>query len=235
MVARRVRFVLILLAAVAIPYVWFNDHLGSAVKERWEGMFGRSNETWASSLLLSEHGNQTAEMAHRSTGGAREAPRTNELPAVLRFDITPDWVTHRWSRVSTVRSLAQLEGLRVPLVTGTEIDDLAGSLTYYFDKQRRVQRISFHGQTGDERKLIAAVSDQFGMRAEPTLGVGMYVARWNARPTSALRIAYAPVVRSQHPHQRLQVALEINRPGMQYGFSEEFDRLLDHDQQVKRW
>ena len=46
----------------------------------------------------------------------------------------------RWPRVTTVPQFA-LAGLRVPLVTGTQIDDLAGSLTYYFDRTDQVQRI----------------------------------------------------------------------------------------------
>ena len=63
----------------------------------------------------------------------------------------------------------------------------------------------------------------------------MYVARWNAIPTSALRVTYAPVVRSDRPHNRLQVLLEINRPDRQYGFSPEFEQLLVHDRGTNRW
>ena len=47
--------------------------------------------------------------------------------------------------------LAELDvqGYRVPLVTGTSRDDLAGSLTYYFDKTHHVTHIHFRGTTGD--------------------------------------------------------------------------------------
>ena len=120
------------------------------------------------------------------------SPAENELTDVLRFDISPGWVMQRWPRVTTVAQ-STLAGLRVPLVTGTQIDDLAGSLTYYFDRTDQVQRISFQGLTGDDRKLVEIVTSGYGMQPEPALGGGMYVARWNAMPTSALRVTYAPV------------------------------------------
>ena len=140
----------------------------------------------------------------------------------------------RWPRVTTVAQ-STLAGLRVPLVTGTQIDDLAGSLTYYFDRTDQVQRISFQGLTGDDRKLVEIITSAFGLHPEPALGGGMYVARWNATPTSALRVTYAPVVRSDRPHNRLQVLLEINRPDLQYGLSPEFEQLLMHDRGINRW
>jgi hypothetical protein len=137
--------------------------------------------------------------------------------------------------VSTVLADQKLEGLRVTLVTGTELEDLVGSLTYYFDARGSCRRISLHGNTGDERKLVELVASQFGMNPEPTLGVGMYVARWNGMPTSVLRIAYAPVVRSSNPHNRLEVSLEINRPDGYYGLSQEFAELLLSDRHTRRW
>ncbi len=128
-----------------------------------------------------------------------------------------------------------LEGLRVPLVTGTQTDDLAGSLTYYFDKQQRVRRITFHGYTGDEHELVELVAGQFGLRREPTLGAGLYLAKWNGRPTSVLRVANAPIVRASQPRSRLQIVLEINRPDMQYELSSEAEQLLAADKGANRW
>ena len=52
---------------------------------------------------------------------------------------------------------------------------------------------------------------------------------------SALRINYSPVVRSDRPHERLQVFLEINRPDLNFGLSQEFERLLLHERQTLRW
>ncbi len=61
---------------------------------------------------------------------------------MLRFDVTVEWVMQRWPRVSTGLPYLQLQGYRVPLVTGTKVADLAGSLTYYFNARQQVQRIT---------------------------------------------------------------------------------------------
>jgi hypothetical protein len=73
----------------------------------------------------------------------------------------------------------------VPLVTGTRPDDIAGSLTYYFDKRQQLQRITFEGVVGDERRLVNFVTGQYKLKAEPTLGAGLYVAKWSGRPQKA--------------------------------------------------
>ena len=61
---------------------------------------------------------------------------------LFRFDITPEWVVQNWPRVSSQLAEFSFSGLRVPVVSGTSIHDLAGSLTYYFDSQQRLQRTS---------------------------------------------------------------------------------------------
>jgi hypothetical protein len=159
----------------------------------------------------------------------------SDLAEVLRFDVSPQWVMSRWSRISTVLADLELEGLRVPLVTGTTTDDLAGSLTYYFDKQHQVQRITFHGYTGDERKLAALVAQRYQLKPVQSLNAALYLAKWNGTPMSALRVALAPVVRADSPNTRLEVMLEINRPRAYYGLSPEFKELLEREQQVQRW
>jgi hypothetical protein len=223
MLGKKTRFMLILAAACGLPYLWFDGHLATVAKEKWRAFFSGDSDLAATRLLIGDGLTRPREMAHHAGG---DAAREDSLPSVLRFDVSPQWVTQRWDRVSTVHTLTHLNGLRVPLVTGTETDDLAGSLTYYFDTQKRVQRIDFHGHTGDERRVVAVCADQFGLRAEPTLGAGMYVARWNARPTSVLRISFAPVIRADDPHRRLEVALQINRPSAAYGLSPEFEAML---------
>ena len=73
---------------------------------------------------------------------AADATPMPSLAEVLRFDVTVAWVMQRWPRVSTGLPYLQLQGYRVPLVTGTTVADLAGSLTYYFNAQQQVQRIT---------------------------------------------------------------------------------------------
>ncbi len=158
-----------------------------------------------------------------------------DMREVFRFDITPAWVTSRWARVSTVRADATLSGLRVPLVTGTGIDDLAGSLTYYFDDEHQVQRITFQGTTGDARRLVAHLTQYFRFEPKPTLDAGLYVRSWNGRPTDGLRISYAPVILANEARAQLDVMLELNRPGSRHGISPEFQQLLVYDNRPKRW
>jgi hypothetical protein len=157
------------------------------------------------------------------------------LGEVLRFDITPQWVTARWPRVTATLAEQGLEGLRVPVVTGTNLDDLAGSLTYYFNHFHQLQRLTFEGYTGDERKLVGVVTQHYGLQPEPTLDAGMYVARWNNRPSSILRVARAPIITHDSPHSQLHVLLELNRPSMEFGLSVQAQQLLERDRNSRRW
>jgi hypothetical protein len=138
-----------------------------------------------------------------------------DLGEVLRMDVTQAWVYSRWSRKSTALADLNLFGIRVPLVTGTGVDDLAGSLTYYFNPEGRVQRISFRGRTGDARKLVSLMVARYGLRLQtPEIpGEQLYQVRWNAKPISELRIRPAPVIWASAPHASFLVELELERPG----------------------
>jgi hypothetical protein len=162
-------------------------------------------------------------------------PPVGQLGEIIRFDITPGWVTGRWPRVTSTLSETGLEGLRVPVVTGTQIHDLAGSLTYFFDHQHQVQRVTCEGFTGDPRPLIDLVTKYYGLQPEPTLDAALYVQRWNGRPTSVLRVLRAPVMDARSPHSQLQVQLELNRPGPSFSVSPQFQMLIDHDRNIRRW
>ena len=154
---------------------------------------------------------------------------------VFRFDIQPKWVFSRWPRVTTVLADQALEGLRVPLVSGKNADDISGSLTYYFDHQKTLQRISFVGYTGDERRLARMVVESYGMKPVPSLYAGLFMISWNGTPRSVLRLTHQPVVRSSDTNRRLEVMLEINRPRAYYGLSREFKELLDQDHANAKW
>lgn len=133
----------------------------------------------------------------------------------IRFDATPSWVIARWPRVSSALAPLQLQGYRVVLVTGTAEDDLAGSLTYYFNARQQVQRITFQGTTGDARKLIQFLVSryQFARRLVNNPRLFRYevaVARGPAR--SYLEIRPAKVLRADDAHHRLEVSFVIERP-----------------------
>lgn len=95
------------------------------------------------------------------SGPPMEFIPTINLDEIFRFDASPSWVQQRWQRVSTCPNLDGLRGLRVALVTGTNPNDLHGSLTYFFDVNQTVQRISFQGWTGDSTKLLQFLTQKF--------------------------------------------------------------------------
>jgi hypothetical protein len=159
----------------------------------------------------------------------------NDLRDVLRFDANPQWVTQHFSRVTTVLADVHLDGLRVPVVTGTQPEDLAGTITYYFDRQHRMQRINLHGFTGDPARLVQLMTQHYGMIEQPSLGAGTYVIRWNAQTTSVLQIVHAPVVHAEAFNGKYTVFLELNQPSMPYGLSEQADRLVSAGKGTFRW
>lgn len=154
---------------------------------------------------------------------------------IIRFDLRTDSITQNWSRVTTVQSEHFLLGMRVAVVTGPEISDLAGSVTYYFDEQDQLQRISLQGFTGDASRLIAHCEQGYQLEKQATLDAGMYIAQWNGMPSSVLHIARAPVIRADSPRTQYYVTLELNRPSSKMQLSPAASALLERTHQAKRW
>jgi hypothetical protein len=159
----------------------------------------------------------------------------HDLRDVLRFDISPSWVSQHFTRVSTVLADLRLDGLRVPLVTGTDPDDIAGTITYYFDHGGTLQRVNLHGFTGDPRRVIATMQQHFHMKPEPTLDAGVSVVRWNGAPTGLLKVTRAPVMYADATHQKYTVFLEINQPDAPYGMSAAAQQVVQADRYTGRW
>jgi hypothetical protein len=155
-----------------------------------------------------------------------EGPSVRDFREVFRFDMTTAEITRRWARVTSIPSDGQLEGLRVTLVTGIQSDDLAGSLTYYFDTKQRLQRINFSGTTGDATRLVELAKGEFELRSEPCIAATLYVARRLRRPYSLLGIEHAAVMRADHPNQRLNLTFELNNPRGGSGLSGEAQTWL---------
>jgi hypothetical protein len=153
---------------------------------------------------------------------------------LLSFDITPAWVMNNWQRVSTRLAEFDLEGLRVPLVTGTEVDDLVGTMTYYFDRRQTLQRIAFDGFTGEPTPLVKVMTEELALQAEPWLGAGFYVNRNSTKQlSSVLRISHASVIRASESRRRYTVEFELNRAGSELGLSEQFRSLIESDRNSK--
>ena len=159
----------------------------------------------------------------------------SDLSQLMRFDISPEWVIGRFTRVSTVLAEMNLKGLRVPIVTGIRSDDVAGTLTFYFDSMNRLQRLTFHGFTGDPNRFASAMVGNFGLQRERALEAGAFTKRWNGRPTHFMRLTHAPVVYADAVHQKYTVFLELNHPDLAYGISDEAKRIVTTDHHTGRW
>ncbi|MGD9647485.1 MAG: DUF6690 family protein [Pirellulales bacterium] len=143
-----------------------------------------------------------------------EGMPVNNFAEVFRFDVTTAWVLARWPRVSTRLSTLPTHGYRVALVTGTLPHDLAGSLTYYFNDEQKVQRITFLGTTGDTRPLVNLVTSRYGLVRQQDEGPGVHLYQFLAgkKVASELRIRSARTVSLAEPHSRFEVALVLERP-----------------------
>ncbi len=194
----------LLAAAVGVPYVANKapslDGLWNATPAT--GTAPRSPKSALSGLAARRPG-ATAHLGGRSTSVA--------LHEVLRFDVSKEWVYQRWARKSTALSELGLYGVRVALVTGTELQDVAGSLTYFFGKGGRVQRISFRGRTGDTTQLVQLAAQRYGLQRQPSAIVGeqLFQVRRGKQVFSELRTRPASVLWEDSPHDSFMVNLEL--------------------------
>ena len=166
----------------------------------------------------------TGDPAESTLAGAEEARATKASPEdpgavgmsqVFHFDVTLRDLMARWPRVSTSLPDLELQGYRVPLVTGAAETDLAGALTYYFNSRQQVQRITFNGTTGDGRELVRLLSGRFGFRRQLTDEPSLFLYKVPVRrgpSSSVLRLKVAPLLTASKPHQRFDVMLVIERP-----------------------
>lgn len=164
-----------------------------------------------------------------------QQPVIHTLQEILRFDIAPGWVLEHFPRVSTVLADTQLDGLRVPLVTGTAPSDIAGTLTYSFDRYKRVQRLTVQGMTGDATRFMAELQQQYQMQQVPSLGGVLYLLSWNGKATSIVHIEPAAVIYADSPYARFNILIELNQAGLEYGLSREARQLLDAGKNTQRW
>lgn len=146
---------------------------------------------------------------------------TIDLSSLFRFDVTKQWITSRWDRVSTCPADQGLHGMRVAVVTGTNSWDLHGSLTYYFDANHRVQRVTFRGWTGDASRLVQTLQQSHQLRATPTHWAGLYLSK-----RSGLLMKHPAVIDKNNPVQQLAIIMEINNPSGKTPLSNDFQSLL---------
>ena len=197
---------------------------GSAKDDGWLA----KSQRWIGGLLPGAPGSApaTASGVTPPQGTLPGAP-SDSVASLIRFNMTPEELTGAFDRVTNLSADHDLRGMRVAVTTGAKSDDLAGSLTYYFDHHRQVQRISFSGYTGDARRLIAHVGGAYGLTSRPTLGAGLYVAEWNGQETSVLVLEHPTVMRDDTPRTNQRFLLEVNRPGAYFALTDEMRARLD--------
>lgn len=235
-------------AAVGGPYVVTETELGKSLT-------GRVEQTTNTAFAAVGADGSAYENSHHATESLwdrllppRDLENFTQVPVqtlaggpiadfrdVLRFDITPNWVNQRFARVTTVLSDLNLEGMRVPIVTGTRANDIAGTVTYYFRHDGRLQRVAMHGFTGDPSRMIETMTTHYRMQPRPSLDSGVYTIDWNGRPSSVLKVTRAPVMYADADRNQHTVFLELNQPSLDYGLSIEAQRIVSSDWSTGRW
>ncbi|NQU21522.1 MAG: hypothetical protein HQ567_09580 [Candidatus Nealsonbacteria bacterium] len=150
-----------------------------------------------------------------------ESPRAAGETAMLsmteafRFDVTTGWILQRWPLASIGLADPRMQGYRVPLVTGTAQTDLAGALTYYFNSQQKLQRITFEGTTGDARELIQLMASKYRFTRRIVRDAGQYryeAAQPDGKTKSTLEVHAAQMVNANDPFGRFEVNLTLLAP-----------------------
>lgn len=224
---RRFMFSGVMVSAVIVPYVmstgteWLNtikaSLAGSGAQAPAEGAapgvpaqtaaFGQGHQT---PFHMASH----LPEVHKPSNIPLEGYGTYQLEEIINLNATPAWIMSRWPRVTVGLAELDLQGYRVPLVTGTRADDLAGSLTYYFDQNQQVALIHFRGTTGDPRRLVGLVMSQYKFKPQTTgdPSLQLYQVKWNGKPISELQVHTASVLRASEPLSRFTVELALKRP-----------------------
>ena len=143
---RNILFIAVLIMAVVIPMFVMRDKPSDF---RLRDLFGLSETTQTVSKPVTEPSPDNpfnldpdllALIEPKTESRSTDADGViTPIAEALRFDLTPQYVAQRWTRVSTSLRDRGLKGMRVPLVTGTDPTDLFGSVTYFFDGSNRVQ------------------------------------------------------------------------------------------------
>jgi hypothetical protein len=192
-----------LLTALVGPYVLLDEQLAGAARGSWNRVFGKAAQ---------EQDQETKnEVAIAAAPPATQMAPAASIEQAFRFDLTPQWVTSRWPRFSTVLGDGKQLGMRVAWVSGTRPDDVAGSLTYYFDEHHQLQRITFTGLTGDPRRLLINVVTPNGLKSQPTTDAAHYIAGDPGQPTSEVIVRHLPVAVPGVQTARAEVSVDLSR------------------------
>jgi hypothetical protein len=166
--------------------------------------------------------------------GAVEGPLVADLAEILRFDLTPAWITQRWPRVMNSRHAGgELQAYRVPLVASAKVGGLTGALTYYFTEEQKLQGIQFYGNAADAQPLANFLTSQHGLEryksGDPSLT--LYELRRDGKAVSQLLVHTAPWIDASQPEGRYRVEFVLDHPLDNRMFSESATHRFDG----RRW
>lgn len=206
-------------ATIGVPYVASktNANLGD----------GNKGLGWITSAFQSSDSKNPSPYTSASSSiSPLERIPVYPLSEVLRWEVNREWVYARWPRKSTGLSDPQRFGVRVPLVTGMRPGDLAGSLTYYFGRDGRLEHISFRGRTGDTGQILRLATTRFGLQpAAAAPGEQLFRLGRGDQLKSQLRTRTESVLWSNTPHRSFLVELELERPDTAHFFEDPSMRL----------
>ena len=136
------------------------------------------------------------------------------LEEALSFSMSIPRILGRWPHVSTGIVEENLFGYRVPLVTGTAENDITGSLTYFFGSAGVLRRIHFEGDTGDARRLLTWLANEFHLARDQSDEQGIFLYRTTSKNSvvGELRIYPRTMIQASLPHRRFEVSLLLDRP-----------------------
>jgi hypothetical protein len=200
-------FLGVLVAAVAVPYVLLDENLAASARGQWDRLIGQAGEE--KDDLLDSFGPAGAASDYFSSPAG--TPVSIAIEQIFRFDVTPRSVLARWPRASTVAGEPDELGMRMAVVTGTRPDDIAGSLTYYFDPHHRVQRITFEGLTRDPRRLLTTVVTPYALKSQPTTDAAHYIAGDPSEPTSEVIVSHPAMLDPTAAEPLCEVSVTLSR------------------------
>jgi len=207
-IGRKTVLPLALAAGIGGPYLYSSSgQLMEQAGELVPSWAASQTKSWSTNSQRFDEGNidlkeQPSQIAKR--------PSVVSLEEAFRLDITSAWVLSRWSRVSTQLSTIDMQGLRVPLVTGGSANDVAGALTYYFDESDGLKQVSFRGTTGDPSRLIYWLQAQYGFRPQRAApGLKRFVVRYNGEEISEMEVHPAAIIHGGASLSRYDIYLTM--------------------------
>lgn len=203
----------VFVGALVVPALLFTGY------DWWSKLRGQPSTPAAAAANIPASAAASPEAVAAGAAASRPLPlegaRVAQFDEIFRFDISPDWIVRRWPRVTTGLAHLELQGYRVSVVTGTDVNDLAGSLTYYFNAQQQVQRITFSGWSGDIRRLVDLLTSRYRFARRLTNDPSVILfesAEPGNKVTSVLRVRSASIIKASEPLKRFEIELVMERP-----------------------